>query len=127
MSVPYRVVPLDDSGNDDNDDHGDNEDKKYVTVVNVDNDDTDHKDYGDNDNTCYNGGKEADNDDTYDNDERDDKDVGIILDVVNTEAFSPEEAAEYIVLERQDLWKQKVCGGTFTSCAEADAIIAAVQ
>ena len=56
-----------------------------------------------------------------------DKDVGIILDVVNTEAFSPEEAAEYIVLERQDLWKQKVCGGTFTACAEADAIIAAVQ
>ena len=56
-----------------------------------------------------------------------DKDIGIILDVVNTEAFSPEEAAEYIVLERQDLWKQKVCGGVFTGCAEADAIIAAVQ
>ena len=56
-----------------------------------------------------------------------DKDIGIILDVVNTEAFSPEEAAEYIVLERPDLWKQKVCGGVFTGCAEADAIIAAVQ
>ena len=56
-----------------------------------------------------------------------DKDVGIILDVVDKEAYSPQEAAEYIVLERQDLWKQKVCGGTFTGCAEADAIIAAVQ
>ena len=56
-----------------------------------------------------------------------DKDVGIILDVVDQEAYSPEEAAEYIVLERQDLWKSKVCGGTFTTCAEADAIIAAVQ
>ena len=56
-----------------------------------------------------------------------DKDIGIILDVVDKEAYSPQEAAEYIVLERQDLWKQKVCGGTFTGCAEADAIIAAVQ
>ena len=56
-----------------------------------------------------------------------DKDVGIILDVVDKEAYSPEEAAEYIVLERQDLWKSKVCGGTFTTCAEAEAIIAAVQ
>ena len=56
-----------------------------------------------------------------------DKDIGIILDVVDKEAYSPQEAAEYIVLERQDLWKQKVCGGKFTGCAEADAIIAAVQ
>jgi glycine betaine/proline transport system substrate-binding protein len=56
-----------------------------------------------------------------------DKDIGIILDVVEAEAFSPEEAAEYIVLERPDLWKKKVCGGTFTGCAEADAIIAAVK
>ena len=32
-----------------------------------------------------------------------------------------------LVIERQDLWKKKVCGGTFTGCAEADAIIAAVQ
>ena len=56
-----------------------------------------------------------------------DKDIGIILDVVEAEAFSPQEAAEYIVLERPDLWKRKVCGGVFTGCAEADAIIAAVK
>ena len=59
-----------------------------------------------------------------------DKDVGIILDVVATEAYSPEEAAEYIVLERQDLWKSKVCGAVGRAnadCAESQALIAAVK
>ena len=59
-----------------------------------------------------------------------DKDVGIILDVVATEAYSPQEAAEYIVLERQDLWKSKVCGAVGRAnadCAESQALIAAVK
>jgi glycine betaine/proline transport system substrate-binding protein len=59
-----------------------------------------------------------------------DKDVGVILDVVNTEAYSPEEAAEYMVKERQDLWVPIVCGAVGrkgADCAESAALIAAVQ
>jgi len=59
-----------------------------------------------------------------------DKEVGVILDVVNTEAFSPQEAAEYIVLNRQDLWVSMVCGAVGRSgadCAESQAVIAAVK
>jgi glycine betaine/proline transport system substrate-binding protein len=50
-----------------------------------------------------------------------DADVGAILDVVNNESYSPEEAAEYIIRERQDLWKDKV------SSDVAAKLIAAVQ
>ena len=59
-----------------------------------------------------------------------DKDVGVILDVVNTEAYSPEEAAEYMVKERQDLWVPIVCGAVGrkgADCAESQALIAAVK
>jgi glycine betaine/proline transport system substrate-binding protein len=50
-----------------------------------------------------------------------DADVGAILDVVNNESYSPEEAAEYMIRERQDLWKDKV------SSDVAAKLIAAVQ
>ena len=59
-----------------------------------------------------------------------DKDVGVILDVVDLEAYSPEEAAEYMVKERQDLWVPIVCGAVGrkgADCAESAALIAAVQ
>jgi glycine betaine/proline transport system substrate-binding protein len=59
-----------------------------------------------------------------------DKDVGVILDVVDQEAYSPEEAAEYMVKERQDLWVPIVCGAVGrkgADCAESAALIAAVQ
>ena len=50
-----------------------------------------------------------------------DSDIGALLDVVATEAFAPEDAAIYMVLERQDLWENMVS-------AEAKAkMIAAVQ
>ena len=50
-----------------------------------------------------------------------DKDIGALLDVVAQEAYSPEDAAIYMVLERQDLWKDMV------SPEAAAKIIAAVQ
>ena len=50
-----------------------------------------------------------------------DKDIGVLLDVVAQEAYSPEDAAIYMVLERQDLWKDMV------SPEAAAKIIAAVQ
>ena len=59
-----------------------------------------------------------------------DTDVGVILDVVEKEAFSPQEAAEYMVKERQDLWVPIVCGAVGrkgADCAESAALIAAVQ
>jgi len=56
-----------------------------------------------------------------------DKEIGMLLDIVAQEAYSPEDAAIYMVLEKQDLWSKMVCGGTFTDCPEKQAIIAAVQ
>ena len=56
-----------------------------------------------------------------------DKEIGMLLDIVAQEALSPEDAAIYMVLEKQNLWEKMVCGGTFTDCAEKQAIIAAVQ
>jgi glycine betaine/proline transport system substrate-binding protein len=50
-----------------------------------------------------------------------DKDIGALLDVVAQEAYSPEDAAIYMVLERQDLWKDMV------SPEAAAKIIAAVK
>ena len=56
-----------------------------------------------------------------------DKEIGMLLDIVAQEAYSPQDAAIYMVLEKQDLWSKMVCGGTFTDCPEKQAIIAAVQ
>jgi glycine betaine/proline transport system substrate-binding protein len=50
-----------------------------------------------------------------------DADVGAVLDIVEKESYSPEEAAEYMILNRQDLWKDKV------SADVAAKLIAAVQ
>ncbi len=50
-----------------------------------------------------------------------DSDIGAILDIVEAEAYGPQEAAEYMILERQDLWKDKV------SADVANKIIASLQ